>query len=226
MNLKQLTGRFKGRGPLITIVLDGWGIGHHGEGDAIHHAKKPTFDALQRYPHTQLFTHGPYVGLPSAKDIGGSEVGHLTLGAGRVFPQGPTRINKLIASGDFAKGEALNGLIGRCLAKGSALHLVGLLSDGNVHSHARHLDKLLEQAVADGHTRIRVHILPDGRDVSARSALTWVEPLEAKLAALRDQGISASIASGGVQCFTKKAMTAAGMVTPSGRRGRPLAALP
>ncbi|RME82396.1 MAG: 2,3-bisphosphoglycerate-independent phosphoglycerate mutase, partial [Zetaproteobacteria bacterium] len=94
--------------PVVLVVLDGWGIGTGGPEDAIAAAHTPVFDRLWReHPHTTLLTHGPYVGLPNPKDLGGSEVGHLTMGAGRILDQGPTRINKAIADGSFFRTEAM-----------------------------------------------------------------------------------------------------------------------
>ena len=197
---QKLAEHFKGRGPLINIVLDGWGIGAHDEGDAIFQARKPVMDRLLRdFPNSTILTHGPYVGLPSPKDIGGSEVGHLTLGAGRIFPQGPTRIKESIDRGEFQKGEVLNELISRCSGNGAALHLLGLLSDGNVHSHTDHFYAVIEYARARGVRRLYVHALLDGRDVPYQSALTYVEPMEERLRqiSLRQPGFDYAIASGG-----------------------------
>ena len=129
--LNQLTGRFQRRKPVLTIVLDGWGIGHHDEGDAIFHAPTPAFDELLgRYAHTSALTHGPYVGLPSLSDIGGSEVGHSTLGAGRILNQGATRINQMIQDQSLLDSPAWVELVRNCTQGGGALHLIGLLSDG------------------------------------------------------------------------------------------------
>ena len=101
-SLKNLQQNFSGRGPLIHIVLDGWGVGAADETNAIHQATLPVMDRLrQNCPYTQLWTHGKYVGLPSENDLGGSEVGHMTMGAGMIKQQGPTLIRKLIQSGDF-----------------------------------------------------------------------------------------------------------------------------
>ena len=200
MKPAELTEHFKGRGPLLLIVLDGWGLGGHGEGDAIFHAQKPAIDGLgAAFAQTQLFTHGLYVGLPGAKDIGGSEVGHMTMGAGRIVPQGPTRIKQAMESGEFFEGEALNRLIENCLDKGSALHLLGLLSDGNVHSHIDHYHRVIDFAVQRGVRRLYVHALLDGRDVPYQSALDYVEPLEARLAGISREhaGWDYAIASGG-----------------------------
>ena len=200
MRSKVLAGHFKGRRPLINIILDGFGIGAHDEGDAIFQANKPQIDRLLvRYPNATILTHGPYVGLPSPKDIGGSEVGHLTLGAGRIFAQGPTRIKRLIDSGEFFEGEVLNDLIGRCIQGDTPLHLIGLLSDGNVHSHIDHFNAIIDHALKRGLRRLYVHALLDGRDVPYQSALTYVEPLEERLRQIvrEDPRRDYAIASGG-----------------------------
>ncbi|MCH8887445.1 MAG: 2,3-bisphosphoglycerate-independent phosphoglycerate mutase, partial [SAR324 cluster bacterium] len=123
--MSELTEQFKGRGQLLWIVLDGWGLGDHGEGDAIHQAFTPHIDSLGlAFASTRLYTHGHYVGLPAPKDIGGSEVGHITMGAGRTIPQGPTRIKDEMDSGRFFSSEALTTLIGNCLQGDAPLHLL------------------------------------------------------------------------------------------------------
>ena len=200
MKLAELTERFKGRSPLLLIVLDGWGIGDGDEGDAIHLAATPAIAGLRAaFAQTRLFTHGHYVGLPSPKDIGGSEVGHMTMGAGRIIPQGPTRIQRMMDSGDFFSGEVLNRLIDACLHKDTPLHLIGLLSDGNVHSHTDHFYRLIEYAQTRGVRALYVHALLDGRDVPYQSALDYVLPLEARLAEITraHPGWDYAIASGG-----------------------------
>ncbi|HXH71229.1 MAG TPA: 2,3-bisphosphoglycerate-independent phosphoglycerate mutase, partial [Mariprofundaceae bacterium] len=116
---------FAGNGPVLLIVMDGWGIGSGGTDDAVAQANTPVFDALWGgCAHTTLLTHGPYVGLPAAKDLGGSEVGHLTMGAGMILDQGPTRIMKAIADGSFFASEALKQVIARGQS-GGTLHLLG-----------------------------------------------------------------------------------------------------
>jgi 2,3-bisphosphoglycerate-independent phosphoglycerate mutase len=199
-NIKSLTGLFKGRRPLINIVLDGWGVGAHDEGDALWQADTPVLDHLLAHAAAStILTHGHHVGLPAAKDIGGSEVGHMTMGAGRVIAQGPTRIQRAIESGAFFKGEVLGRLLENCRAGGHALHLLGLLSDGNVHSNISHFYAVIEEAERRGVSRVFVHALLDGRDVPFQSALDYVEPLEARLAQIeaRHEGWCYSIASGG-----------------------------
>ncbi|MEE8396083.1 MAG: 2,3-bisphosphoglycerate-independent phosphoglycerate mutase [bacterium] len=200
MRIDQLTQRFQGRGPLLNIVLDGWGEGDRGEGDAIFQARTPVLDGmLARHPRSVIFAHGLYVGLPSPNDIGGSEVGHMTMGAGRILEQGPTRIQKMLRSGTFWESPALQELLANCLAGGGALHLLGLLSDGNVHSHFSHFEAIIRYAAGRGVGRLYVHALLDGRDVPYQSALDYLEPLEALLAetAREHPGSDYAIASGG-----------------------------
>jgi len=182
MNIRTLAEGFRGRGPLLNIVLDGWGIGKQDEGDAIFNAKTPTYDRLvTSYANTKVFTHGHYVGLPSATDIGGSEVGHMTMGAGRIIPQGPTRIAKMLDDGTFFQGEAIRKLVGNCIESDGSMHLIGLLSDGNVHSHISHFEAIIRHCSAVGVKRLFVHALLDGRDVPYQSALDYIDSLESLL---------------------------------------------
>ena len=179
-------------GPVVLCIMDGVGLGGGGTDDAVASARTPNLDRYLSLPHLALRAHGLAVGLPSDADMGNSEVGHNALGAGRVFDQGAKLVNAAIASGAAFQTDLWSELVG-C----GTLHLMGLLSDGNVHSHIDHVDALVARAVADGVRRIRLHVLTDGRDVAARSALTWVPAMEARLAALADQGVDARIASGG-----------------------------
>ncbi len=183
----------KRAGPVVLCILDGVGLGAGGEDDAVATARTPNLDRLMATcPWMPLRAHGVSVGLPSDGDMGNSEVGHNAMGAGRVFDQGAKRVNHALASGEAFQTEVWQRLVA-C----DTLHLLGLVSDGNVHSHIDHVHRLIERAAADGVARLRVHVLTDGRDVDARSALTWVEPLEARLAAHRDAGRDYRVASGG-----------------------------
>jgi 2,3-bisphosphoglycerate-independent phosphoglycerate mutase len=174
---------------VVLCILDGVGWGRRDDTDAVASARMPHFDALRaQNPWRLLRAHGRAVGLPSDADMGNSEVGHNAMGAGRVIDQGATLVDRAIQTGEIFQSAAWKELVA-C----PTLHLVGLVSDGNVHSHVDHLLALVRRAHADGVGRIRVHGLTDGRDVSARSALRWVEPLEAELATLPD----ACVASGG-----------------------------
>lgn len=180
--------------PVILIIMDGIGIGDGGPGDAVKAAATPTLDKLLlTCPNTTLKAHGTAVGLPSDGDIGNSEVGHNALGCGQIYAQGAKLVNEAIESGAIFRSAAWNDLI----SGGGTLHLLGLLSDGNVHSHIDHLLALITAAKRDGARRVRVHILLDGRDVPATSALNYVNRLEDNLSTLRGDGFDCAIASGG-----------------------------
>ena len=179
--------------PVVLAILDGVGWGRRDDTDAVAMARTPNLDRLlATAPHALLRAHGRAVGLPSDADMGNSEVGHNAMGAGRIIDQGATLVDEAIRTGACFEGAAWHDLLVAARA-GGTLHLVGLVSDGNVHSHVAHLRALVERAVQDGVARIRIHALTDGRDVSERSALTWITPMEAWLATLPD----ACIASGG-----------------------------
>lgn len=200
MNIPELTEKFRNRGPVVLVILDGWGLGKQDESDAVFQANTPHIDNLGRnFPNTSLLTHGLHVGLPSANDIGGSEVGHMTIGAGRIISQGPTVIKNQMDSGAFFQGESLGRLIGNCLRKDTPLHLLGLFSDGNVHSHINHFYRIMEHALGKGVRRVYLHALLDGRDVGYQSALEYVEPMEAWCQEInRDHpGFDYGFASGG-----------------------------
>jgi 2,3-bisphosphoglycerate-independent phosphoglycerate mutase len=185
-------------GPVVIVVMDGVGVAPAGEGNACTLARTPTLDWLRAHtPNTTLRAHGTAVGLPSDEDMGNSEVGHNALGAGRVFDQGAKLVNGAIASGALFQGAAWRQLVARVHERNSTLHFIGLLSDGNVHSHEQHLFALLEGAAREGVKRARVHALLDGRDVPETSALEYVDKLEAKLSALRTDERDYRVASGG-----------------------------
>jgi 2,3-bisphosphoglycerate-independent phosphoglycerate mutase len=197
LNLPALPGAVVRPGPVVVVVMDGVGVGRLDGGDAVHLARTPTLDRLALGPMVTLRAHGTSVGMPSDADMGNSEVGHNALGAGRVFAQGAKLVDRAIESGRLWQGAAWQEIVGPCVAEGTTLHFIGLLSDGNVHSHQDQLEAMLERAVADGCRRLRVHPLLDGRDVPSTSALTYVDRLEAKLAALSAGGADCRIASGG-----------------------------
>ncbi|MDX8381583.1 MAG: 2,3-bisphosphoglycerate-independent phosphoglycerate mutase [Ghiorsea sp.] len=158
----------------LIIVMDGWGIGSGGQDDAISLANTPNIDRLKATcAYTEINTHGRYVGLPSMKDMGGSEVGHLTMGAGIILDQGPTRINKAIDDGSFYESEALEKVMGAGKA-GGAIHLLGLLSDGNIHSHIDHFKAVIRYADKQDIERLYIHASLDGRDVGIQSAQDYV----------------------------------------------------
>lgn len=135
-------GRITRRGPVVLIIMDGIGLGPANEGNAFINARTPVLDRLMKNSMmVSLKAHGPAVGLPDEGDMGNSEVGHNALGAGRVFDQGAKLVNKAIESGNIFETDIWRGALKNPLQRGSALHLIGLLSDGNVHSHINHLDR-------------------------------------------------------------------------------------
>lgn len=164
--------------PVMLMILDGFGIAPKSDGNAVEAAKKPNFDRLiGKYPHTQLQASGLYVGLPDGQ-MGNSEVGHLNIGAGRIIYQELTRITKEISEGGFFKNDALTLAVNNAKEKNSALHLMGLLSDGGVHSHIDHLKGLLRLAKDAGLEKVYVHCFMDGRDVPPSSGKDFVVELE------------------------------------------------
>ncbi len=185
-------------GPLLLIIMDGVGIGRGDEGDAVHLARTPVLDQLfERHPHIKLRAHGRAVGMPSDKDMGNSEVGHNALGSGRVFDQGAKLVDHAVSSGALFEGQVWRDAMSRCTA-GGALHFVGLLSDGNVHSHIDHLLAMIARADQAGVASLYVHALLDGRDVDETSALQYVDRLEQVLAPIDARaGRRYRIASGG-----------------------------
>lgn len=168
----------------LLLILDGFGHSERTEHNAIAAAHTPTWDRLlEEHPHTLLETSGMAVGLPEGQ-MGNSEVGHMTLGAGRVVYQNFTRINKAIADGDFQTNRAYNAAIDAVLARNGALHILGLLSPGGVHSHEEHIHAMVQLAAERGVERIYVHAFLDGRDTPPRSAKPSIEALEAKLSSI------------------------------------------
>jgi 2,3-bisphosphoglycerate-independent phosphoglycerate mutase len=197
MALTLSTNPFHGKrtGPVVVVVMDGVGLGTDYAGNAVKAARKPVLDQLMATcPWTQLAAHGVAVGMPSDADMGNSEVGHNAIGAGRVFDQGAKLVAEAIASGKMFSGKGWNDVVGNCLAKSSTLHLIGLFSDGNVHSHLDHLKAMIGEAKRRGVKKVAVHALLDGRDVGETSALDYLEPFEAWIDKL-DPGYG--IASGG-----------------------------
>ena len=186
------------KGPVLTIVMDGVGLAPDTVSNAVAGAYTPNLDALMaNYPMVSLKAHGPAVGLPSDDDMGNSEVGHNALGAGQVFAQGAKLVSNSIESGKMFTSATWQELIANVKANSSTLHFLGLFSDGNVHSHINHLKAMLVQAKKEGVSRVRVHILLDGRDVGETSALDYINPFEAFLSDLRDASYDVKIASGG-----------------------------
>lgn len=186
------------KGPVVLAIMDGVGIGKYKEGDGVVEAHTETLDELRaEWPCTQLKAHGTAVGLPDDGDMGNSEVGHNAIGCGRVFAQGAKRVNQAIRDGSIFSGEVWKKLVSNVVSSGGTMHFLGLLSDGNVHSHIDHLKALVSRAKEDGVSRVRVHALLDGRDVGESSALEYFNPMEEFLAGLSDESFDARIASGG-----------------------------
>ena len=198
LTLKK-SANFSGvKGPVLTIVMDGVGLAPNTVSNAVATAYTPNLDALMaNYPMVALKAHGTAVGLPSDDDMGNSEVGHNALGAGQVFAQGAKLVTQSIESGKMFASSTWQEIVGNVKANGSTLHLLGLFSDGNVHSHIDHLKAMLAQAKAEGISNIRVHILIDGRDVGETSALEYIDPFEEYIASLSDANCNIKIASGG-----------------------------
>lgn len=167
--------------PVLLLILDGYGINRNKEGNAIAAARTPNIDRLfSTYPNCELESSGESVGLPEGQ-MGNSEVGHLNIGAGRVVYQDLTKISRSMREGEFKKNRALLEAMKKVKDKGSSLHLMGLLSDGGVHSHISHLYALLDLAKQQGIAKVFVHAFLDGRDVSPKSALTYIEDAEKKM---------------------------------------------
>ncbi len=170
--------------PLLLAILDGWGLGRRKLGNAIVQAKTPFYDMLvQNYPFARLAANGEEVGLPKGQ-MGNSEVGHLNMGAGRIVYQELTRITKSIEQGDFFNNPALLAAIDTVINNKSSLHLMGLVSDGGVHSHLSHLFALLTMAKNAGLEKVYIHVVLDGRDVAPTSAREYLNSLEEKMTEL------------------------------------------
>lgn len=193
--LKSFSGR---KGPLLLIIMDGVGIGKEYDGNAVYLAGTPTLDRLRASGlYCRLKAHGNAVGLPTDQDMGNSEVGHNAFGAGRIFDQGARLVNKAMETGLIFETEAWSHIVRRA-KNGGTLHFIGLLSDGNVHSHIEHLYRLVDKCAEMGFGRVRLHSLLDGRDVGERSALDYVVPMEQRLKKISEQrSLDYRIASGG-----------------------------
>ncbi len=187
------------KGPVVLVIMDGVGFGKYKEGDAVAAANTSNLDLfMETSPWTKLKAHGLAVGLPSDADMGNSEVGHNAMGCGRVFSQGAKLVASSIESGKMFEGDTWKKLIKNAKDNNSTLHFIGLLSDGNVHSHIDNLKAMVIEAKKEGVKRVRVHALLDGRDVGEMSALDYFDPFDAFLKDLSKDGtFDAKIASGG-----------------------------
>ena len=167
--------------PTVLIILDGYGLNDRHDGNAVYEAKTPVMDSLMaEYPFVKGNASGLAVGLPDGQ-MGNSEVGHMNMGAGRIVYQELTRITKEINDGDFFKNEALLAAMKNAKDNDSAIHFMGLLSDGGVHSHNTHLYGLLEMAKREGLKKVYVHCFLDGRDTPPASGKGYIEALQAKM---------------------------------------------
>ena len=190
------------QGPVVVIVMDGYGISAQTPGSAIDAARKPTLDRLfTEYPNITLRAHGTAVGMPSDDDMGNSEVGHNAIGAGQVYAQGAALVASAIANGTIWEGSAWKDVVAGAKTgangKTGVIHFIGLFSDGNVHSHIDHLRAMVLRAKEEGVQKVRIHALLDGRDVPETSALDYIVPFEAFLRDISTDGFDARIASGG-----------------------------
>ena len=184
--------------PVVLVIMDGVGKGDGGPGDAVKLANTPNLDRLfATCPHNWLKAHGTAVGLPTDDDMGNSEVGHNALGCGQIYSQGAKLVQESIETGSLYQSKTWVDLTDNCLQNDKALHFIGLLSDGNVHSNISHLIAMLKKAREMGLKKVYCHILLDGRDVPATSALDYVDQLETVLAELSDAEHEYKIASGG-----------------------------
>jgi len=189
---------FSGRkGPVVILVADGVGVAPAGPSNAVTEANTPTLDALaEQSLYTELAAHGTAVGLPSDDDMGNSEVGHNAIGAGRIFAQGAKLVNQAIDSGNVYQSDVWASAIEH--GKNNTLHLLGLHSDGNIHAHTKHLYALMQKAAEEGVRECCIHVLLDGRDVAARSALIYIEQTEELIGKINAEfGANFRIASGG-----------------------------
>jgi len=195
----QKNGKISRKGPVVLVIMDGVGFGKYEDGDAVKRAMKENLDSLMAScPWTKLKAHGTAVGLPTDDDMGNSEVGHNAMGCGRVFAQGAKLVASSIETGEMFRGATWKKLIENVKKNNSTLHFLGLLSDGNVHSHIKNLKDMIVEAKKEGVKKVRVHALLDGRDVDPTSALDYFDPFAQFLADLSSDGtFDARIASGG-----------------------------
>jgi 2,3-bisphosphoglycerate-independent phosphoglycerate mutase len=187
-----------GQRKVLCVVMDGIGVRESRFGNAVALAQTNNLDWLQTHSiYTTLKAHGTFVGLPSDADIGNSEVGHNALGAGRIFDQGAKLVSNAIKDESIYSADTWKNLISHLKKTGSTFHLLGLLSDGNVHSHQDHLFDLMRRAKSDGLKKVRIHVLFDGRDVPEKSAEIYVGKLNEVIADLSSSEFDVKVASGG-----------------------------
>jgi 2,3-bisphosphoglycerate-independent phosphoglycerate mutase len=185
---------------VLLVILDGVGVTPKDGsfGNAVDSAYLPNLKSIwNQQPTLQIRAHGTAVGMPSDEDMGNSEVGHNVLGCGRVFDQGAKLVSNSINSGEMFRGHVWKEALSYSQKNKSTLHFLGLFSDGNVHSHIDHLRAMIQRAIQEKISKIRIHILLDGRDVPEKSALDYIDPFEKYLSELRNSGTDIKIASGG-----------------------------
>lgn len=193
---RKIGGKIMEKRPVVLVVMDGVGLSDNTLGNAVKMAYTPHLDKLwKECPHTELRAHGLAVGLPTNGDMGNSEVGHNAIGCGQIYSQGAKLVNENIDSKELFNSATWKELVEG--AKDHTMHFIGLLSDGNVHSHIKHLEALIKQAKEEGVHKVRVHALLDGRDVPETSALQYVDEIENFMNDLNDDTFDARIASGG-----------------------------
>jgi len=198
LTLNKLESFHGRKGPLLLIIMDGIGIGKADETNAVYRANTPNLDKLFKSDlYTRLNAHGKAVGLPSDDDMGNSEVGHNAIGAGRVFDQGARLVNTALKTGRIFQSGVWDNIV-KHSKNGGTIHFIGLLSDGNVHSHIEQLFIMIDKCAELNLNRVRIHALLDGRDVGERTALDYIIPTEEKLKKISEKkGFDYAIASGG-----------------------------
>lgn len=188
--------------PLLCVVMDGVGITKRRLGNALAFSHMPNLERMRRAPLScQLKAHGKAVGLPSDADMGNSEVGHNALGAGQIYDQGAKLVQNAIADGSLESGQTWQALVGYLKETGGTLHFIGLLSDGNVHSHEQHLYALIKLGLKAGIKKQRLHVLLDGRDVGEKSAEVYIGRLREQLELAKQAGGDVRVASGGGRMY-------------------------
>ncbi|KAH7816109.1 2,3-bisphosphoglycerate independent phosphoglycerate mutase (iPGM) [Monocercomonoides exilis] len=205
--LSALPSGFRKEGPIVLCILDGYGLGKDDPSANPIVAAHPTYinDLIEKSKsaglYKQIRAHGPAVGLPSESDMGNSEVGHNAMGAGQIYSQGTMLVDESFKTGRMFKTENWKTVVGETASHSGTLHMFGLLSDGNIHSHIGQVEQLIDGAVETGIKTLRIHVLLDGRDVPPESGLKYIDMIEAKLASLAAKGVDAKIASGGGRMY-------------------------
>jgi len=198
-NLKKSDAFAGPDGPVVLVIMDGVGVGKNPKSDYVKIANTPNLDWLRENAiYSEVKAHGVAVGLPDDGDMGNSEVGHNAIGCGRVFAQGAALVGDAIETGSMFEGAVWKELVANAIEKNSALHFIGLFSDGNVHSNLNHLEAMLAKAKEQGVKKARIHPLIDGRDVPPTSALDYVDRFDKFLADINSDGaVDYCVASGG-----------------------------